>query len=446
MTLKKRKTKKRTKRKTKKIGGAILGMLKSGVSNKINQATAAAAKSAVMSKLPNVNLALPQLKMATNAVTNIARKGEIPKTNNASSGTNSSKINNALSGAMPAGLSGALTGAMPAGLTGALTGAMPPGLTGALTGAMPAGLTGAMPAGLTGAMPAGLSGALTGAMPAGLTGALPPGLTGALPPGLSGALPAGLSGALPPGLTTGVNSLTGPLTKGLMSDPKAALKNIPQFKMASNTLSKSGLADKGSGILSTLKIFKAYPMGTLLIKTIMKSYENVMLLKHIFKSNTLRHSKYKKQINELTTDQKKDFDIACCLIKRFYIQDIAKNYSYFRETDFITENCKVVKYIQTQVKLFNSVTTKYQKHFTEIFTNNITKFANISNNVGSKTLDEMQQEIEDAFTIGKNNYSYIILFLLHDIIKKKIILPANCDYTYKEEKCPLEESITAMLA
>ena len=257
---------------------------------------------------------------------------------------------------------------------------------------------------------------------------LPGGLK--MPDGMP-ALPGGLK--MPDGMPTlpsGVNGLTNTLTKGVLPDPTLAL-------------SKSGL-DDSSGLLSKLKILKAYPMGSLLIKTVIKSYENVMLFQHILKSKTLKKNKYKKQINILTPEQKKDFDIACCLIKKFYIKDIAKNYSYFRDTDYITENCKVVRYIKYQIKLFNSIATKYQKNFTEVFSNNITKFANIENNIGTKTIDKIQQEIEDAFTIGKNNYSYIILFLLHDIGNGKMVVGPNCEYTHKEEKCALEETVNAM--
>jgi hypothetical protein len=264
-------------------------------------------------------------------------------------------------------------------------------------------------------------------MPDGMP-ALPGGLK--MPDGMP-ALPGGLK--MPdgmPALPGGVNGLTNTLTKGVLPDPTLAL-------------SKSGL-DDSSGLLSKLKILKAYPMGSLLIKTVIKSYENVMLFQHILKSKTLKKNKYKKQINILTPEQKKDFDIACCLIKKFYIKDIAKNYSYFRDTDYITENCKVVRYIKYQIKLFNSIATKYQKNFTEVFSNNITKFANIENNIGTKTIDKIQQEIEDAFTIGKNNYSYIILFLLHDIGNGKMVVGPNCEYTHKEEKCALEETVNAM--
>ena len=349
MTNKKRKTKRRTKRRTKKIGGGVMGMIKSAATNQIKQAT------------------------------------------------------NATSGKNP--------------LIGAAGGmAMP-----TLPGGMPT-LPGGMPT-LPGGMPS---------LPSGIP-SLPSGM-----PALPGVTMPNLNNMPMPKLTTGVNGLTSTLTKSVL--PNTTLKSSPQLTKA---LSKSGLADS-SGMLSTLKIFKAYPMGSLLIKTVMKSYENVMLFQHILKSKKLRNNKYKKQITELTPEQKQDFDIACCLIKKFYIKDIAKNYSYFRETDYITENCKVVRYIKSQIKLFNSIATKYQKNFTEVFSNNITKFANIQNNIGTKTIDEMQQEIEDAFTIGKNNYSYIILFLLHDISNEKIIVGPNCEYTYKEEKCVLEETVNAM--
>jgi hypothetical protein len=302
---------------------------------------------------------------------------------------------------------------------------------------LPGGL--AIPGGTMPNLPAGL------AIPGGTMPALPAGL--AIPGVKMPALPGGLA---MPNLTTGVNGLSSKLTKGLMTDPKLGLKGMPQLKMGSDALAKGGLAKKilaeqSTGLLSTLKIFKAYPMGSFLIKTIAKSYENVMLFKHIFNSKELRNNKYKRQINELTPEQKKDFDIACCLIKKYYIKDIAKNYSYFRETDYITENCKVIKYIQSQIKLFNSTITKMPKHFSMVFNNNITKFADIQNNSGTKTLIEMQEEIEKAFTIEKNNYSYIILFLLHDIINGKIITAPNCEYTHEEESCELEEGINAII-
>jgi hypothetical protein len=302
------------------------------------------------------------------------------------------------------------------------------------------------------------------AIPGGKMPTLPGGM--AIPGGKMPTLPGGLAipgvkiptlpgGMALPNLTTGVNGLTSKLTKGLMSDPKLGLKGMPQLKMSTGALSKGALAKGGlakgilaeqsNGLLSTLKIFKAYPMGSLLIETIAKSYENVMLFKHIFKSKELRNNKYKRQMDELTPEQKKDFDIACCLIKKYYIKDIAKNYSYFRETDYITENCKVIKYIQSQIKLFNSTITKMPKHFSMVFNNNITKFADIQNNIGTKTLTEMQEEIEKAFTIENNNYSYIILFLLHDIINGKIITSPDCEYTHEEESCELEEGINAII-
>jgi hypothetical protein len=359
MTNKKRKTKKRTKRRTKKIGGGVMGMIKSAATNQIKQATTATSV-----KNPLIG---------------------------AANGMTTSGLN--MPGGMPT---------LPSGMP-----------------TLPSGMP-TLPTGMP-TLPNGLK------MPTGMP-TLPTGMPTGMP-----TLPTEM-----PKLTTGVNSLTSNLTKGVL--PVPILKSSPQL---TNALSKSGLADS-SGILSTLKIFKAYPMGSLLIKTVMKSYENVMLFQHILKSKKLRNNKYKKQITELTPEQKQDFDIACCLIKKFYIKDIATNYSYFRETDYITENCKVIRYIKSQIKLFNSIAIKYQKNFTEVFSNNINKFANIENNIGTKTIDEIQQEIEDAFTIGKNNYSYIILFLLHDIGNGKMVVGPNCEYTHKEEKCVLEETVNAM--
>ena len=85
----------------------------------------------------------------------------------------------------------------------------------------------------------------------------------------------------------------------------------------------------------------------------------------------------------------------------------------------MSENCKDKKYIEHQLKLYNSSDKKNSEHFNKVFYNK-DQFSKIKD---TGDIEEMKKTIENSFIIPtngiydplNNNYSYLILYILHDM-------------------------------
>ena len=168
-----------------------------------------------------------------------------------------------------------------------------------------------------------------------------------------------------------------------------------------------------------LNNFKGFPLFSIIVKIFAGIYEDNSLLKHIYKSKYIQRNKYLNYIEKLDPLGKQNYHDACCLIYKYYYKNIALNYSYLRESNHISENCKDKKYIQAQIKLYNSTEKKNSEHFNKVFYNR-DQFSKLED---TDKVTKMKKAIEDEFIIPTNgikdplinNYSYLILYILHDI-------------------------------
>ena len=182
---------------------------------------------------------------------------------------------------------------------------------------------------------------------------------------------------------------------------------------------KNKVQEKIKEYTEKLKNFKGNPLLGFFIRTFARIYEDNTLLKQIHKSKYIQRNKYLRYINKLDELGKQNYHDACCLIYKYYYKHIAKNFSYLRESDYISENCKDKKYIEAQLKLYNSTERQNSDHFNKVFY----KRDQFSKLQDTDDVKEMKKNIEDAFIIPKNgikdplkyNYSYLILYTLHDI-------------------------------
>jgi hypothetical protein len=182
---------------------------------------------------------------------------------------------------------------------------------------------------------------------------------------------------------------------------------------------KNKVQEKIKEYTAKLNKFQGFPLFSIIVKTFAGIYEDNTLLRHIYKSKYIQRNKYLNYIKKLDPLGLKNYNDACCLIYKYYYKNIALNYSYLRESNHISENCKDKKYIEAQLKLYNSTEKKNSEHFNKVFYNRdqFSKLEDIDN------VTKMKTAIEDAFIIPTNgikdplinNYSYLILYILHDI-------------------------------
>jgi len=212
----------------------------------------------------------------------------------------------------------------------------------------------------------------------------------------------------------------------LTSTIDQAQQNMNTIGESSNTQNKLAAPDDTSKVqeqikkyTEKLKYFKGNPLFGFIIKTFARIYEDTTLLKQIYKSKYIQRNKYLRYINKLDAVGKQNYNDACCLIYKYYYKKIAENFSYLRESDYISINCKDKAYIENQIKLYNSTERHNSDHFNKIFYKQ-DQFSKIQD---TGKMKEMKEKIEDAFIIPKNgiknplkyNYSYLILYILHDI-------------------------------
>jgi hypothetical protein len=97
--------------------------------------------------------------------------------------------------------------------------------------------------------------------------------------------------------------------------------------------------------------------------------------------------------------------------------------------------CQIFYIINQQLLLYNSSKKKLPSHFNEVFNNN--NFSNLYNeNLIKKEYDcnVMKSKIQALFKIGENDYSYIILYLLYDLLNQKSLIFINIMEELKSNK------------
>jgi len=190
-----------------------------------------------------------------------------------------------------------------------------------------------------------------------------------------------------------------------------------------------------------------------------KSINNYRLLKQLFFSVTLVKNKFQAQYDKLMNQPnhkeiEKEFKFACKLIRRFYYPDIGKQSEMLRVSKEIHRACLEMRHLETQVKLFTSVKEdkenphiKEDDDFINVF--NVGKFELLYNKLttaypNDKIEDRddiaIHSEIEKQFTINGKNCSYIIPYIMHDILYRidrfNFLLSKKKDKADDEEKEP----------
>jgi hypothetical protein len=166
-----------------------------------------------------------------------------------------------------------------------------------------------------------------------------------------------------------------------------------------------------------------------------KSINNYKLFKNLFFSVTLVKNKFRLQYDKLMkqpnhTEIEKEFKFACRVIKRFFYPDIGKQFEVLRVSKEIHRACLEMRHLEIQLKLFTSVKEdkehphiKEDDDFFKVF--NVGKFEELYNKlkktypndkIDYKQDDAIHSEIEHAFTINGKNCSYIIPYIMHDIL------------------------------
>ena len=267
---------------------------------------------------------------------------------------------------------------------------------------------------------------------------------------------------------TPVIETNSPISQGLSSIkalPKALPKELSNISIPE--IPKLSPADIKEAVKEKLQIvtpLKAYPMAGFIIKNFIKYKLNEKLFSKIYNAaGELTNNKYKDKIQALNSKEKnirENYQAACCLIYKYYYLKIAKYYSYLRNSDIIKFNCKDTKYMDIQNKLFNSIKDKDISDFDKIFfdihipNGDDGPFTKLLKGP-KKSVTEMKEAIEDCFKVNVksesgnivNNYSYIILDLLHDM-HYNLINPTEkptfgkegtCEQLNIEEECDAED-------
>ena len=165
-----------------------------------------------------------------------------------------------------------------------------------------------------------------------------------------------------------------------------------------------------------------------------QSINNYRLLQQLFFSATLVKNKFQDQYTELMKQPNKeeierDFKFACKLIRRFYYPDIGKQAELLRVSKEIHNACLEKKHLMTQLTLLGSVKEdkehphlKEDADFFNVF-NEPGKFEELYNKLlkspdGVTYLQDtaIHQSIEELFRYNGKNCSYIIPFMMFDIV------------------------------
>jgi len=162
-----------------------------------------------------------------------------------------------------------------------------------------------------------------------------------------------------------------------------------------------------------------------ILKQFTKSRLNFSLASKVFKSPVLIDNKYKNQIKQLSQKDNDNFKCACKLIYLYYYDEYVQQVSFKIDNSQEIDNmCQLFYILDQQILLFNSSKKKAQTHFNEVFNND--NFINLYKQI--KPDDDcniMKNKIQSLFKIGENDYSYIILYLLHDLLNQKHVIFIN---------------------
>jgi hypothetical protein len=277
-----------------------------------------------------------------------------------------------------------------------------------------------------------------------------------------GAGPLGnLMGAMGKAIPTGVPTVMSPeeekakqFEKNLLD--KAAAQNAEANKNkppVSDTVTEAKVEEQNvqSDTVSNIMTKIPFPANYIvnpLMGVAVKSINNYRLIRNIVNSVTIKKNKFQNQYFKLIESYhakdpiriaiEKDFGYACMLIKRCYYPNIGTEYEFLRISKEIHNSCLERKHLEKQIKLYNSVNEdedhpkrREEKDFYNVFKNvkankqNKGKFQALYDTIPN-ALDEitykldgiLHNEIEQLFMFDGKNCSYIIIYIMHDMLNR----------------------------
>jgi hypothetical protein len=186
-----------------------------------------------------------------------------------------------------------------------------------------------------------------------------------------------------------------------------------------------------------------------ILKQFTKSRLNFSLASKVFKSPVLIDNKYKNQIKQLSQKDNDNFKCACKLIYLYYYDEYVQQVSFKIDNSQEIDNmCQLFYILDQQILLFNSSKKKAQTHFNEVFNND--NFINLYKQIKpDDDCNVMKIKIQSLFKIGENDYSYIILYLLHDLLNQKHVIFINIMDELKKnnqtKRCNFSKEVTNII-
>ena len=176
-----------------------------------------------------------------------------------------------------------------------------------------------------------------------------------------------------------------------------------------------------------------------------KTRLNFSLAKKLISSPSFHENKYAKQIQALNPTEKENFKCACKLIYLYYYDEYAQKYTFlFDNSQEIDNICTIMFIINQQLLLYNSSKKKSLLNFNDIFKNN-SAFRNLYNqsiNIPNNC-DDMKRKIQNLFKKDGNDYSYMILYILFDLLNQTSLFFINVMNELKnnneQKKCKLSD-------
>lgn len=275
-------------------------------------------------------------------------------------------------------------------------------------------------------------------------GSLPNPLTKGIPSSLSGGIPSALTDALPKGipssLTSGMPNQLGNQLQNLEGVPINALTSkMGQLESLKSAIPK-GLIPKGKMPKSIYVMIAEF-----ILNQTTKTRLNFSLAKKLISSPSFHENKYAKQIQALNPTEKENFKCACKLIYLYYYDEYAQKYTFlFDNSQEIDNICTIMFIINQQLLLYNSSKKKSLLNFNDIFKNN-SAFRNLYNqsiNIPNNC-DDMKRKIQNLFKKDGNDYSYMILYILFDLLNQTSLFFINVMNELKnnneQKKCKLSD-------
>ena len=190
-------------------------------------------------------------------------------------------------------------------------------------------------------------------------------------------------------------------------------------------------------IPSMFSFFPAGKIAQIIAKTIKKLETNLKLVNTISKAVVIYSNRYKELCKTENFNQYKEvFNKLCYLIKKNYNRKVGRNYSYIRMSDNIVKICHDIFYMNKQIELYNSTPIKKISDLISVLNTNKSKIINLYDNLKGNDVLKNQKDIEDLFIYKEKentiNCSYIILFLIHDMILQDYALKRGKNSSLKE--------------